>query len=85
MIGQYLALRQPTTDPDLIGLISKKSSPRDIAQQVIADAAYMCSRTHGDAPDVSIVLSFLSIIPSILNNTFGNTVCMYVFICVFIY
>lgn len=37
----------------MIGLISKKSSPCDIAQQVIADAAYMCSRTHGDAPDVS--------------------------------
>jgi hypothetical protein len=51
-MGQYLALRQPNSDPDLVGLISKKSSPHDIALQVIADAAYVCRRTHGDAPEV---------------------------------
>jgi len=38
----------------MIGLISKRASPCEIAQQVIADAAYMCRRTHGDAPEVSI-------------------------------
>lgn len=54
LIGQYLALRTPSTDPDMIGLISKKASTCEIAQQVIADAAYMCRRTHGDAPEVSI-------------------------------
>ena len=55
-MGQYLALRQPNRDPDFIGLISKKSSPYDIAQQVIADAAYMCRRTHGDAPEVRVTV-----------------------------
>mmetsp|Transcript_14608 Transcript_14608/g.21780 ORF Transcript_14608/g.21780 Transcript_14608/m.21780 type:complete len:399 (-) Transcript_14608:172-1368(-) len=54
LIGQYLALRTPSTDPDMIGLISKRASPCEIAQQVIADAAYMCRRTHGDAPEVTI-------------------------------
>ena len=36
----------------MVGLISTKASPYDIAQQAIADAAYMCTRTHGDAPEV---------------------------------
>jgi hypothetical protein len=38
----------------MIGLINMKSSPREIAKQAIADAAYMCTRTHGDAPEVTI-------------------------------
>lgn len=38
----------------MIGLISLKSSPYEIAKQVINDAAYMCRRTHGDAPEVTI-------------------------------
>ena len=52
LIGQYLALRKPAGDPTMVGLISTKASPYDIAQQAIADAAYMCTRTHGDAPEV---------------------------------
>jgi pyruvate dehydrogenase kinase 2/3/4 len=36
----------------MIGLISLRASPYDIAQEVINDAAYMCRRTHGDAPEV---------------------------------
>ena len=54
LIGQYLALRAPSEQPDKIGLISLRASPFEIAQQVIQDAAYMCTRVHGDAPDVSI-------------------------------
>lgn len=54
LIGQYLALRQPTKDPNMIGLISTCASPYDIALQAIDDAAYMCKRTHGDAPEVTI-------------------------------
>lgn len=38
----------------MIGLVSQAASPYDIAQQAINDAAYMCTRTHGDAPEVTI-------------------------------
>ena len=34
LIGQYLALRQPISDPDVVGLIHAKSSPYHIAQEV---------------------------------------------------
>jgi len=54
LIGQYLALKKPPTDPNMIGLVSQNASPYDIAMQVINDAAYMCTRTHGDAPEVTI-------------------------------
>ena len=36
----------------MVGLISTRTSPYEIAQQAIHDAAYMCTRTHGDAPEV---------------------------------
>ena len=38
----------------MVGLIALKASPLEIAQQAIQDAAYICSRTHGDAPEVTI-------------------------------
>ncbi len=38
----------------MIGLIDMCASPFEIAKQVIADASYMCTRTHGDAPEVTI-------------------------------
>ncbi len=38
----------------MVGLISKRASPVEIAKQAIQDAAYMCRRTHGDAPEVTI-------------------------------
>ena len=38
----------------MIGLISSHASPYEIAQQAIQDAAYVCTRTHGDAPEVKI-------------------------------
>jgi pyruvate dehydrogenase kinase 2/3/4 len=54
LIGQYLALRNPIDDPNMIGLISLQASPYEIAKQVIQDASFICSRTHGDAPEVTI-------------------------------
>lgn len=39
---------------DMIGLISLKASPYEIAKQAISDAAYMCNRQHGDSPEVTI-------------------------------
>ena len=55
MIGQYLELRKRNIDPDplVVGLVSLKCSPKDIAEDAVRDAAYMCSRIHGDAPDVT--------------------------------
>jgi len=55
LIGQYLALKQPATAPNMIGLVSTAASPYEIALQVIEDAAYVCRRTHGDAPVVKIL------------------------------
>jgi len=55
LIGQYLALKQPATSPDMIGLVSTSASPYEIASQAIEDAAYMCRRAHGDAPEVKIL------------------------------
>ena len=54
LIGQYLALRKPQAEPHMVGLVSTQASPFDIAQQAITDAAYMCTRTHGDAPEVGL-------------------------------
>lgn len=48
-----MAMREVSPDPDMIGLISLRASPYQIAQQAIADAAYVCTRTFGDAPQVS--------------------------------
>mmetsp|Transcript_578 Transcript_578/g.1011 ORF Transcript_578/g.1011 Transcript_578/m.1011 type:complete len:194 (+) Transcript_578:840-1421(+) len=38
----------------MIGMISMKASPYQIAQQAAQDASYICNRTHGDAPEVTI-------------------------------
>ncbi len=64
LIGQYLALKKvssssapdtlPIAKSEMVGLISQRASPRDIALQTISDAAYICERTHGDAPEVTI-------------------------------
>ena len=59
LIGQYLALRksfrsgdESTRDPNMIGLVSLKCSVKDIALEAARDASYMCTRIHGDAPEV---------------------------------
>jgi pyruvate dehydrogenase kinase 2/3/4 len=59
LIGQYLSLRKsfalPASerDPNMIGLVSLRCSPKEIAEQASQDAAFMCSRIHGDAPEVT--------------------------------
>lgn len=53
LIGQYLSLKSVSDDPNMIGLISPCCSARDIAQQAVDDASFMCSRAHGDAPSVT--------------------------------
>lgn len=53
LIGQYLALRQPSPE-NMVGLIHMKASPKEIALQAIENASYICSRTHGEAPIVTI-------------------------------
>ena len=54
LIGQYLALRDDTDD-EVIGLVNQNTSPYEVALQAIADASYMCTRQHGDAPEVTVV------------------------------
>jgi len=55
LIGQYLALREISDeDNEMIGLISHRVSIKEVAKNAIDDARYMCSRIHGDAPEVTI-------------------------------
>lgn len=58
LIGQYLALRDTDCSndpsPDTVGLIDMECSPYNVAMQAIQDASYVCTRTHGDAPAVSL-------------------------------
>lgn len=53
-MAQYLKLCKPQVDPNMIGLVNLKASPHDIAKSAIEDARYMCTRCHGDAPEVII-------------------------------
>lgn len=36
------------------GLVGMETSPFEVAEQAIRDASYICSRTHGEAPEVTI-------------------------------
>mmetsp|Transcript_23954 Transcript_23954/g.50510 ORF Transcript_23954/g.50510 Transcript_23954/m.50510 type:complete len:532 (-) Transcript_23954:232-1827(-) len=51
LIGQYLALRQPPVD-HYVGVICSVTSPYEIVKRAIDDAAFMCTRKYGDAPEV---------------------------------
>jgi Mitochondrial branched-chain alpha-ketoacid dehydrogenase kinase len=51
LIGQYLALRQPPV-PTYVGIICSQTSPYEIVKRAIDDAAFMCTRKYGDAPEV---------------------------------
>ena len=51
LIGQYLALRQPPVD-NYVGIICGVTSPYEIVKRAIDDAAFMCTRKYGDAPEV---------------------------------
>lgn len=53
LIGQYLSLRQHPVE-NYIGLICLKTSPYEIVKRAIDDAAFMCTRKYGDAPEVII-------------------------------
>lgn len=53
LIGQYLSLRQPPVE-NYIGLICLETSPYEILKRAIDDAAFMCTRKYGDAPEVII-------------------------------
>ena len=64
--GHYLALRNSTNfSADcplaMVGLIDEKASPYAIALSAIEDAKYMCTRTHGDAPEVRCVCMSFSV------------------------
>jgi hypothetical protein len=46
----------------MIGLVSLRCSVKQIATEAINNASYMCSRIHGDSPEVLFqLISFLSI------------------------
>lgn len=51
LIGQYLALRQPPVE-NYVGIICSDTSPYEIVKRAIDDAAFMCTRKYGDAPEV---------------------------------
>jgi len=51
LIGQYLALRHPPVD-HYVGVICSVTSPYEIVKRAIDDAAFMCTRKYGDAPEV---------------------------------
>ena len=53
LIGQYLALRQPPVET-YVGIICSQTSPFEIVKRAIDDAAFMCTRKYGDAPDVEM-------------------------------
>jgi len=53
LIGQYLSLRQPPVE-SYVGIICGRTSPYEIVKRAIDDAAFMCARKYGDAPEVII-------------------------------
>mmetsp|Transcript_10870 Transcript_10870/g.22857 ORF Transcript_10870/g.22857 Transcript_10870/m.22857 type:complete len:503 (+) Transcript_10870:105-1613(+) len=53
LIGQYLSLRQPPVE-SYVGIICSRTSPYEIVKRAIDDAAFMCTRKYGDAPEVII-------------------------------
>ena len=62
LIGQYLSLRYDFDNikenealvRPIVGMIHQSASPYEIARNAINDATYMCMRTHGEAPEVTI-------------------------------
>jgi len=61
LAGQYLALRQQHLNPytdnpnnDYLGIICKHTSPHEIVLHAAEDAAWMCQRHFGEAPEVMV-------------------------------
>lgn len=50
--GQHLALQEDT--PGFVGMIQSDMKPVQVIQGAVDDAAFMCHRTFGEAPDVGI-------------------------------
>eukprot|EP00986_Skeletonema_menzelii_P003028 scaffold893_cov154-Skeletonema_menzelii.AAC.1 len=59
LIGQYLSLRQPP--------VENKTSPYEIVKRAIDDAAFMCTRKYGDAPEVIITGRTFPYVPTHLH------------------
>ncbi|KAK4555542.1 [Pyruvate dehydrogenase (acetyl-transferring)] kinase isozyme 2 [Recurvomyces mirabilis] len=59
LIGQHIALtdQRTTSDPDYVGIICTKTNVRDLAQEAIENARFVCEDHYGlfDAPKVRLV------------------------------
>ncbi|XP_020108701.1 pyruvate dehydrogenase (acetyl-transferring) kinase, mitochondrial [Ananas comosus] len=54
LIGQHVALHDPDSEPDCIGLINTRMSPMLVARAASEDARGICFREYGSAPEVEI-------------------------------
>ena len=52
ILGQYLALRRPPITETHVGMIDTATSPADVAREAATQAAFMCTRQFGQAPEV---------------------------------
>jgi len=59
LIGQHIALtdQQTHSDPDYVGIICTKTNVRDLAQEAIENARFVCEDHYGlfDAPKVQLI------------------------------
>ncbi|KAF8387714.1 hypothetical protein HHK36_026368 [Tetracentron sinense] len=54
LIGQHVALHDPSPPPDCVGYIHTKMSPMEVARNASEDARAICLREYGSAPDINI-------------------------------
>jgi pyruvate dehydrogenase kinase 2/3/4 len=54
LIGQFLALHDAPPSPSYVGLIDTECSPAAVARAAVEDAAFVCRREYGEAPDVVV-------------------------------
>ncbi|KAL3812213.1 hypothetical protein ACJIZ3_013481 [Penstemon smallii] len=54
LIGQHVALHDPSPLPNCVGYIHTKMSPVEVARNASEDARYICLKEYGYAPDVNI-------------------------------
>ncbi|XP_071703021.1 pyruvate dehydrogenase (acetyl-transferring) kinase, mitochondrial-like [Rutidosis leptorrhynchoides] len=54
LIGQHVAVHDPNTPPNCIGIIHAKMSPTQVAKDASEDARSVCLREYGSAPDINI-------------------------------
>jgi pyruvate dehydrogenase kinase 2/3/4 len=85
LIGQYLALRQPPVE-NYVGIICSQTSPYEIVKRAIDDAAFMCTRKYGEAPDVIMTgrldLTFPYVPTHLRTYPILYSLCSCVFVCV---